>query len=346
MSRGKNSGIPEDEYEVEDILDYRIIPAYDPKSKRYYQIIEYKIKWLGYEETTWEPEANLEHCQIILSNFIKRIVKKKNEDEKGKITGSIKDSLLPAPEEDFNTLFESVPISPKSFGSYSSECISQKSAYNKKRSKIYPKANKKETHKKNKSLVGRNVSQKNPNSRRNISPILKIQNAQMENKDYFSSNEQKERKKSYKKKQNVPYICYKDLKNLPSFNKFCPSFEEIMYIDASVKKKPISEINDCEELIDATDEFNNLKKGKICKNIINNNIFSNGDSKIDSVEIIKVNKPSSILQKNVSVKARFNIKEKPGLVNEYLNEHEDEKLKQHYEDVFRKYFEGISLKHK
>ena len=49
------------EYEVEDILDYRLSRT-GP---------EYLVKWLGYPvfESTWEPAANLTNCPDILAAF-------------------------------------------------------------------------------------------------------------------------------------------------------------------------------------------------------------------------------------------------------------------------------------
>ena len=46
---------------MESILDHRI------KNNR----VEYKIKWVGYSknDSTWEPETNLESCPDILKNY-------------------------------------------------------------------------------------------------------------------------------------------------------------------------------------------------------------------------------------------------------------------------------------
>ena len=41
------------EYEVEIILDKRV------QGSKKKQAVEYLIKWKGYDEQTWEPEANL-----------------------------------------------------------------------------------------------------------------------------------------------------------------------------------------------------------------------------------------------------------------------------------------------
>ena len=53
--------IQQDEYEVEAILDKKLI-----RHKPFYL-----VKWLGYplHEATWEPVANLTNAQEILKNF-------------------------------------------------------------------------------------------------------------------------------------------------------------------------------------------------------------------------------------------------------------------------------------
>jgi hypothetical protein len=45
---------PTQEYEVENILEHSINNMDE---------MFYLIKWVGYEEPTWEPEKNLNHCQ-------------------------------------------------------------------------------------------------------------------------------------------------------------------------------------------------------------------------------------------------------------------------------------------
>ena len=55
---GKESS-EEEEYEVEKILEKKKI-----RGKTYY-----KVQWVGYEETTWEPSENLEGCKQILAEF-------------------------------------------------------------------------------------------------------------------------------------------------------------------------------------------------------------------------------------------------------------------------------------
>eukprot|EP00833_Pecoramyces_ruminatium_P009141 jgi/Orpsp1_1/1183173/evm.model.c7180000084178.2 len=56
----------EEEYEVEAILD----------KKKKKGGIYYKIKWLGYDEITWEPECNLENARELVENFEKEYNKK------------------------------------------------------------------------------------------------------------------------------------------------------------------------------------------------------------------------------------------------------------------------------
>ena len=46
-----------EEYEVEEIL------RYNPKTD------EYMIKWKDYDEITWEPKKNLEHCKEKIQEF-------------------------------------------------------------------------------------------------------------------------------------------------------------------------------------------------------------------------------------------------------------------------------------
>lgn len=83
-----NSIIPQIEYEVESILDYRNVPIVDPRTNNYKIIKEYLIKWLGYEEQTWEPESNLEHCQTLLKKFKKKM--KSENAKKGRMAKKAK----------------------------------------------------------------------------------------------------------------------------------------------------------------------------------------------------------------------------------------------------------------
>lgn len=65
------------EYEVEKILDMRIIQRVNKITKQFEVVKEFLIKWAGYEELTWEPYENLINCQIALENFYKRKNSKK-----------------------------------------------------------------------------------------------------------------------------------------------------------------------------------------------------------------------------------------------------------------------------
>ena len=57
-----------EEYEVEAILDHRY------KRKLGQQVLEYLVKWVGYDQTecTWEPEDNLRNALEILGSYRKR----------------------------------------------------------------------------------------------------------------------------------------------------------------------------------------------------------------------------------------------------------------------------------
>jgi hypothetical protein len=57
----------EEEYEVERILNSRGGPGGT----------EFKVKWIGYEDPTWEPIGNLEHCSDKLNDFFNREQKRK-----------------------------------------------------------------------------------------------------------------------------------------------------------------------------------------------------------------------------------------------------------------------------
>ena len=120
MLNDKNTNIPEDEYEVEDILDSRIVPIYDYKKKKYKKIKEYEIKWVGYDQTTWEPESNLEHCQEILSDFKKRVEKKKRNNKRAKKVGYPKKQINTISKIECLTCFQSDQNSSQSFSKYSS----------------------------------------------------------------------------------------------------------------------------------------------------------------------------------------------------------------------------------
>lgn len=59
------AGEAHDEFEVEDLLQHRV-RKYGGRS-----VNEYLVLWKGYgiHDATWEPEANLEHAQDLLTKF-------------------------------------------------------------------------------------------------------------------------------------------------------------------------------------------------------------------------------------------------------------------------------------
>ena len=58
-----------DRYSVEKILNHRDSP----------EGLEFLIKWENHKETTWEPESNLDGCEEILADYLKRSRKRKRE---------------------------------------------------------------------------------------------------------------------------------------------------------------------------------------------------------------------------------------------------------------------------
>lgn len=86
MNNPDNSISPE-EFEVEKILDYRKITNIDPNTKKKFIVEEYLIKWLGYNEETWEPISNLDNCKQLLNEFKKNLKNKsRNKNSKSKIS--------------------------------------------------------------------------------------------------------------------------------------------------------------------------------------------------------------------------------------------------------------------
>ena len=67
------------EYEVERITDMRSYQKQNKITKKFEVVTEYLVKWVGYEELTWEPLSNLDNCKILLGEFFK---KKEKEKEK------------------------------------------------------------------------------------------------------------------------------------------------------------------------------------------------------------------------------------------------------------------------
>lgn len=56
--------LDDNKYEVEEILDRRSKKRTKNLKKQY----EYLVKWVGYEDPTWEPEENLS-CAALLFEF-------------------------------------------------------------------------------------------------------------------------------------------------------------------------------------------------------------------------------------------------------------------------------------
>ena len=54
----------QEEYEVETIFDKKV--------KR--NGVQYRVKWKGYEETTWEPMSNLRQARVAVKDFERRNV--------------------------------------------------------------------------------------------------------------------------------------------------------------------------------------------------------------------------------------------------------------------------------
>ena len=77
LSELSNEENSEEEYEVEKILKERTIQGKDKKTGRVIKTKEYLVKWVGYNNPTWEPEENLENCQEILKDFLLYQIMKK-----------------------------------------------------------------------------------------------------------------------------------------------------------------------------------------------------------------------------------------------------------------------------
>ena len=82
LSELSNEENSQEEYEVEKILKERRKLGKDKKTGRFKSIREYLVKWVGYEDPTWEPEENLENCQEILKDFLLSQIIKTLQSEK------------------------------------------------------------------------------------------------------------------------------------------------------------------------------------------------------------------------------------------------------------------------
>ena len=67
------------EYDVEDIMDERMVKIHEDKSRKYKLVKEYLVKWVGYKRRTWEPKENLKNCPLIFEKYLKS---KKETEEK------------------------------------------------------------------------------------------------------------------------------------------------------------------------------------------------------------------------------------------------------------------------
>ena len=102
----------EEEWEVEKILKERTKKTKDKKTGRTMNTKEYLVKWIGYEDPTWEPEENLENCQEILKDFLLSQIMKKLKSEKKKEEKDKDDHLIYQKKKIFNNKKRSCPDTP------------------------------------------------------------------------------------------------------------------------------------------------------------------------------------------------------------------------------------------
>ena len=75
----------EKEYEVEKITDMRQFQKQNRITKKFELVTEFLVKWVGYEQLTWEPIQNLDNCQEALKEYYKEKelkIKKNGKKEK------------------------------------------------------------------------------------------------------------------------------------------------------------------------------------------------------------------------------------------------------------------------
>ena len=190
------SSSSDNDFEVEDILDYRIVSAYDRKKKRFCDAIEYKIKWVGCKRTTWELESDLAHCQEMLANFKKRHMKPKRNAKKAKKKGYLKYSLSHAPQTDSEPNFQSVSV-PKSCGDFLFQDIPKSN--DGERSHIIPKC-----ENKNSFFYEQIVPKKINFANELMTEGTDINDNEGDSLDIFKENNNGEEKKNgFEKKKNV-----------------------------------------------------------------------------------------------------------------------------------------------
>ena len=67
-----DESVKEKEWEVEKILRVRQRLKRNKKTKKTEKVNEFLVKWKGYKKATWEPEENLENCQVLLLDFYQK----------------------------------------------------------------------------------------------------------------------------------------------------------------------------------------------------------------------------------------------------------------------------------
>ena len=77
MSNGTE--LAEQEWEVESIIGERKIKKEKNKSLKK---TEYLIKWVGYDQPTWEPIENLDNCKKLLNEYLKKQKTKTKKNRK------------------------------------------------------------------------------------------------------------------------------------------------------------------------------------------------------------------------------------------------------------------------
>lgn len=355
MSSENNSSIPPDEYEVEDILDFRVVPIYNYKKRKYFNEKQYLIKWVGYEETTWEPESNLEHCPKILKAFKKRIEKKnKKKNKKSSKNSSLNRSISSVSQIQDLTTFLSSPIffisNEKKFKEEN-----YLSCNKRQKSKNIPKINKNTPQrKKNSSNKKETPKFKTEDLSRALSDIKK----NVVDLSFTKDEEKEESKNSFKGNlaKYDPYNSHGDFANNPSYKKFGPSFEEVFCFGNPIKNKITvfkreytskkRKKSIIYSLINLSDDEEDIKQeDKNDEKINNHSDMSNNNmgSKIESLKILNLKRHSCNKGKNVLIDAKINIIEKPSYQNKYLNQSSNEEIKNYYQNKLNFIFEGKNI---
>ena len=69
MNNSRKKSSNKKEKEIEKILKHKIISEFDIQLRRYYNIYEYKIKWVGDPKPIWVKESNLGKYKDIVNNY-------------------------------------------------------------------------------------------------------------------------------------------------------------------------------------------------------------------------------------------------------------------------------------